>query len=261
MAENSQSSRSLSGWKISQPNYKNNQRYFLLEQKAVFKKIRLQGGIPVFTEMVNELVCNSLGKRLDIPVVDTILGVLPTQGIGLFSIVLGEQPFDPTDTNMINNISNSSKLKDLFVFDQWIYNDDRKAVHIMRGTEPTAPGVLVLYAYDHGHTLNGYLGEKWTVDTLTDDILKTPGQVIFDSHISSYSELEPTISKIQAITDEEIDKVIGDAESIILEFDVPTEEMNRVRINGQVIQKILKSRRDYLVEIVQTWCKKNNKAL
>ena len=196
MAENSQNNKPFSGWSITQSNYKNNQRYFLLEQKAIFKKIRLEGGIPVFTEMVNELVCNALGKRLGIPIVNTILGVLPTQGIGLFSILLGEQPFNPNDINLKNNISNISKLKDLFVFDQWIYNDDRKAVHIMIGAEPTAPEVPVLYAYDHGHTLNGYLGEKWTLETLTDDILKKPGQVLFDSDITSFSELKLIISQI-----------------------------------------------------------------
>lgn len=259
MAESSQNNKPFSGWSITKSNYKNNQRYFLLEQKAIFKTIRLAGSVPIFTEIINELVCHALGKRLGIPIVNTILGVLPTKGIGLFSILLGEQPFNPSDTKLKSSISNILKLKNLFVFDQWINNDDRKAEHIMIGTEPISPDVLVLYGYDHGHTLNGYDGKKWTLETLTDDILKTPGQVQFDSDISSYSELGPTISQIQEITDEEIDKVIGDAESIILEFNVPTEEMNRVNTNGQVIRKILKSRRDYLVEIVKTWCKKNNK--
>jgi len=255
--EESQSSRPLSGWNIIQPNYQNNPRYFLLEQKAVFKKIRLESGKPIFTEMINEIICNSLGKRLGIPIVSTILGVLPTQGIGLFSILIGEQSFNPEDENL-NRFSNIAKLKELFVFDQWIYNDDRKAMHIKTGIEP-ASNDEVLYAYDHGHTLNGYQGERWTIETLTDEVLKIPSQVLFDSKINNYDELKSTISNIKLVSDSEIDKAIGDADSTIHEYNVPEDESNKVRKNNEIIKKLLQTRRDFLDDIIKTWCKKNGK--
>ena len=83
MVEKSQNEQPLTGYAITQPNYKNNPRYFLIERKAIFKKVRVEGGSALFVEMANELVCNSLGISLGMPLVPTFLGVLPSQGVGL----------------------------------------------------------------------------------------------------------------------------------------------------------------------------------
>ena len=135
MAENFHNKDQLTGWKITQENYKGNTRYFVVESKAIFKTIRVEGKKRLFIELFNELVCNLLAKHLSIPVVTTFLGVMPSKGLGLFSIMLGETPFDPENKEFETTISNYKKLKELFVFDQWIYNDDRKIEHIMIGSD------------------------------------------------------------------------------------------------------------------------------
>lgn len=244
LAENIPNDHHLAGWGIIQSSYRGNARYFLVQGRAVFKKIRVEGGIIQFVEMVNELICNSLGKRIGIPLVNTFLGILPQEGIGLFSILLGEQPYNPTDQGLKSQIQNHNKLKDLFVFDQWIFNDDRRADHIMIGEEPTKPGKRLLYAYDHGHTLNGYQGQKWTLETLTDEILKSIGQVLFDSEINSYAELSDVISRIKSVSDKEIDTVIEHSIGTILQFNLKQEDMRRINNNAQVINRLLKSRRE-----------------
>jgi len=259
LANESQNDQPFAGWAIIQPSYKGNPRYFLVGSKAIFKQIRVEGGKMLFVEMLNELVCHSLGKRLGIPLVNTILGILPTQGLGLFSILLGEQPFNPNDANLKSEISNISKLKELFVFDQWIYNDDRRADHIMIGSEPTLPNIKVLYALDNGHTLNGYNGQKWTLETLNDDILKAVGQVCFDSGISNYTELANIISKIKSLKEDDIDKIIDDAVGVLEQFRLTAEELTQVKNNAEILKKMLKKRREYIEEIIKTWCDKNGK--
>lgn len=259
MAENPKNNHHLAGWSVAQEVYKGNPRYFLVQGRAIFKKIRVEGGIIQFVEMSNELICNSLGKHIGIPLVTTFLGILPSEGIGLFSIVIGEQPFNPSDSNLKSQITNLNKLKDLFVFDQWIFNDDRRADHIMIGAEPTEPTKQILYAYDHGHTLNGYQGQKWTLETLSDDVLKSVGQVIFDSGINNYAELTETISRIKSLSDNDIDNVINYAIWTISQLNPGPQDMDRVTNNAQVINKILKKRRDNIEEIIKKWCNNNGK--
>jgi len=259
LAENPQNDHHLAGWSIAQASYRNNPRYFLVHGNAIFKKIRVEGGSFQFVEMSNELICNSLGKRVGVPLVTTFLGILPPEGVGLFSIVIGEQPFNPSDNELKLKITNVNKLKDLFVFDQWIFNDDRRADHIIVGTEPTRPDKQILYAYDHGHTLNGYQGQKWTSETLTDDVLKSVGQVIFDSGIINYGELVEVISRIKSVSDREIDTFIDYAIDTISQLGPSQEDMVRVANNSQVVNKLLKKRRDYIEEIIKKWCNNDGK--
>lgn len=181
------------------------------------------------------------------------------QGLGLFSFLLGEREFTQQDIDPESKISNLSKLKDLFVFDQWIFNDDRAMRHIIVGTEPSSPASTVLYAYDHGHTLNGYKGQKWTTASLTDEQTKAIGQVYFDSGIKGYTELEDIIAKTKGVSDGQVDSAINNSIDAISHFKVTADELERVTANAEVVRKLLKRRRDFIDEIIRAWCQRAGK--
>ncbi|MGD0329184.1 MAG: hypothetical protein ABSB40_01915 [Nitrososphaeria archaeon] len=77
---------------------------------------------------------------------------------------------------------------------------------------------MVLYAFGQGNTLNGYKGQKWTLETLTDNICKQAARTFFDSGIKNYTELADIISRIKGITDEGIDRTVDSSISTIMEF-------------------------------------------
>jgi len=251
----------LSGWAITQTNYRGNPRYFAVRVGAIFKKVREENGRPVLTEISNELICNELGNRLGMPFVPTLFGVLPGQGLGLYSFLLGEREFNPQDVELRGKIKNLQKLKDLFVFDQWVINDDRAPRHIVVGEEPTIPGVLYLYAYDNGHTLNGYNGQKWTSEAFSEPSARLIGQTLFDSGITAYQELQGAVSKIKSIPDREIQRAIDTSISQIMSNGPEAQDVERAISNGEVVRKILTMRRDCLEEILKSWCAANGKSL
>lgn len=259
MAGNPPSSDPISGWEISQPNYLNNPRYAVVKGKALFKQVRVENGRRLYIELVNELICNEFAGRVGVPVVPTFVGVIPGLGSGLLSIMLGEQDFNPADSAGNSSISNIGKLKTLFVFDQWVFNDDRKVQHIRVGNEPGRPEVKLLYAFDHGHTLNGYNGKKWTLASFSDKVAASVAQVLFDSGISSFSELAGPISRIQDVTDNEIENVVETFRVSVDRFGLSEEERAELDSSLPVVKRILRTRRNVLPDIIHSWCTKTGK--
>ncbi|MGI0026792.1 MAG: hypothetical protein ACREAD_03000 [Nitrosopumilaceae archaeon] len=246
-------------WIVKEENYQGNTRYHKVEKVALFKIAREEQGEKILTEMANEIICWEFGKRLEIPIAEIFLGVLTGKGLGLFSIWVGTQPLNVEDKNQISNLSNYDKLKELFVFDQWVYNYDRGQRHFVTGQDPTNAGKLITKGIDHGHTLNDYNGTK--LQSNANLLLEPASGFYFDGSFNNTLELKPIVEKIEKISDKEIDEIISFATDTIIKFNPTQLELEKVQSNEQHIKNILKSRRTNLRTIIEKYCKLANKTI
>lgn len=235
------------GYRVKTPNYKGNSRYFLLERNVIFKTLREEQGKKLYEEILNELVCFNFGLRLGIPIATTTFEKVEGNGLGLCSVVIGEEEFRPTDQSQKSTITNLDQLKTIFVFDQWVFNTDRQPRHIILGDEPNANQRKILYAIDHGHTLNDYKGGRWSPASFTQqEAEKKAEPIYFDYGVRSISEITEAINSVKAFSDRIIENVI---DSVVLDIeskDLNSDETSRLEGQASMVKMILKSRRDKL---------------
>ncbi len=246
-------------WTIKEENYQENVRYHKVEKVALFKMVREEQGNKVLTEMANEIICWELGKGLEVHIAEIFLGVFSLKGLGLFSIWVGKDPLNIQDPNQTSNLSNYSKLKELFVFDQWVYNFDRGQRHFVVGEDHQNTGKLIVKGIDHGHSLNDYNGQKLQANPQL--LLEPASGFYFDGGFSNTLELKNIVEKIEAITDQEIDRIVEYATTTIKNFNPSQSELAKVQDNEQHIKNILKSRRNNLRNIIEKYCMQANKTI
>jgi len=254
MSMGDSSTSPFSGWRITQESYHGNPRYFRVNRTAIFKTIRVENEVRVFEEILNELVCVSIARELEVPVAESSLGELAGRGLGVYSILLGEEFLNPSDSTQHAKIVNYSKLKDLFVFDQFVINDDRRPDHIIVSVDSTNPDLRFLYGIDQGHTLNGYKGQKWTSSVFGDAEASSVAPVNFDSGVTNVDEVDPCLRRIESLTDSEIARLVYNSVITISECKISREEFVRVENDAPIITKILVRRKAKIRQIIGTWC-------
>ena len=253
--DGNQSSRS---WVIQQNSYKGNQRYYKVGcdgTVAIFKSARVENGRILWIEMSNELICHKLGKFVGAPVADVSLGDLPGKGTGLFSYWAGDKEFNPQADTLGRVVSNIDKLKDLYVFDQWTFNYNRQARHVL--LDKAINGSYTLTAIDHGHTLNDYKGNKMEAHP---EFRLEPSQTYFNVGFNSLSELEEAIQRILTVPDSTVENAIDHSIVEISRYASP-DDLKDVETNCKVVRQILVERRDNIRQIMTDWCRLNGKTI
>jgi len=158
-------------------------------------------------------------------------------------------------------ITNLEKLQDLFVFDQWIFNEDRRTDHVKLGTDQKDSTKLCVYGIDHGHTLNGYKGGKWTEASFTEDVARTISPVQFDPGIARLSETKSVRDLVKNVRNESISGVVDQSVLSVCELQLNQDEMTEVESNAVLTKRILRMRRESIDRVVSGWCQQVGKVV
>ena len=263
-----------------------NERVFELKSKensrnkAFFKKPRSKNSACKSIFLINELTCYYLGTRLDFPI-NKVLVASFLDEIGLFSpnffqenlmqfyVPVHKSSSDPEynfDGNFytikpdgMQQILGLHKLKQLFVFDQWIYALDRRPNNVMLERQYDE---LYLWAVDHEHTLNNGPDEihpSYRVEVEIHRALRGkchPTQMTYG--IRSLSEIENAIRRIERISNKEIAQSVDMiTDDVLTALKIGMQSRFLVLNNSYGIKEILKIRKKSLRKLIndcwQNW--------
>jgi hypothetical protein len=127
------------------------------------------------------------------------------------------------------------------------------------GTDQKDSTKLCVYGIDHGHTLNGYRGGKWTDTSFTNDVAGTISPVQFDSGIARLSETNPARDCVKNIRNEAISGVVDQSVLSVCELQLGLDEMTEIESNAVITKRILRMRRENIDSTVSHWCQQVGK--
>ena len=238
--------------RITTPSYRGNPRYAVGEERLFLKAPREDNGRILIEEWLNELVCNRLAKRLGLAVADMSLKKLADGRVMLASSIHSEVSLQQIPPENRSQIANIDDLVGLLVFDQLVFNSDRREDHVMLTGDPRATNGARWYAIDHGHTLHGPDGGGVTLE-MVDSLSKAPIVPNFDYRVSSFSALRPWMERARHLSDDELDSLVDEIKREIIDCGIPIDVRARLEFRAEVVKAILRKRRAAIAEILSSW--------
>jgi len=244
-----------------------------LDIKAFFKKPRSKHPVHKSIFFVNELTCYHLGICLNFPINRVLMASFQDE-IGLFSYFFEDNLLQFYDSvykhssnpnynfdgcfyiiksHEVQHIMRLDALKELFVFDQWVYALDRRPNNVM--VERCKNNNSRLWAVDHEHSLNNGPDETHPSYRLEDVEAKVlrgichPTQMTYG--IRNLAEIDNAMRRIESFSDDEIDRVVNSiTDQVLNKYKVDSESEYSVQSNSKIIEKILKGRKERLRKLI-----------
>lgn len=240
-----------SGVRITDPAYRGSPRHALGEEHVVLKAPRHDGTRELVEELLNEVVAYRLAVRLGIPVPKTTVEAMGDGRLLLASVKYSEVGLDTIPLEARVRILNISELPGLAVFDQLIFNTDRREDHVMLTGDPRASESVRWYAIDHGHALHGPGGvvNPEVVEALAGAV----APVRIDYRAATFADLEPWLARLASLTDRETDALVEDAMATIRALTVRVDVRARLEFHAEILKAFLRRRRAMLGEVCRTW--------
>ena len=238
--------------RITDPQYRGSPRHAIAEEKFVLKQPRMDGERELVEEVVNELVAYRLGLRLGLPVPETTAKPMENGEIRIASAFYSAIDLQHTSPEARLRIANIEDLPGLLVFDQFIFNTDRREDHIMLTSDPMTTNNARWYPIDHGHALFGPSSASVTMETIMLRVMEL-APVGVDYRVIAFSALEPWIERVGRFTDHEVDILVDGVVQMLRDMGIPVATRARVEFHGEILRTYLKMRRDQLPKVLQRW--------
>jgi len=217
----------------------------------------------VFHDIVAELICSKLGERLRLSIppmtghCDDSLG----SGFGLVSEYLGEKRFSKDSD--ISLIINTDELPRLFVFEQWVLNDDDKFDHFV--LQPVGEKFR-LWIIDHGHSLHAWRNDISLSGMEKDGPHLEPSYKHNSFRLDPQWDLKPGIELIERIDNSFINAVAEASFQEVKEIGCHIAAYAQAFQNffqkedehKEIVTGILRMRRDFIRSITTKKCEKFN---
>jgi hypothetical protein len=227
--------------------------------KGKFKQPRDQGPRKLI-EVSNELIVYELGRVTGLPVPPTFLTSISGR-IGVVSLIESTINWSHIASGKHqSSVINLDLFRQLLPFDVWIANTDRSLGSTHHVIVKQIGDKFSFYPIDSSHTLNGYIGEVWTLENVSDTSRHHAQGYshVSEPEISHYSQLEPMVAKIQSVSDEAINCIV-DSVSIRVSQQRPSEEVEVLTKNSGIVKKLLSIRRYLLPISMINWCQTKGK--
>lgn len=238
--------------RITDPAFRGNPRWAIGEQKLVMKQPRLDGDTPMVEEWVCELTCSRLGAAIGVPVaracIEAVPGGLPRLGSVVHSFHCYQQV--PADARL--RIANLDQMPGLFVFDQLVFNADRREDHIFLTGDPAAETNVQFYGVDHGHTLLGPSNSGVTVNMALERAAQL-APISIDYRIAHFGQIEPWIARLGKLSEARVAAIVDDAAASIIEAGIRVDLQVRVAFRAEVVKAFLSKRLDALPNTLRDW--------
>lgn len=238
--------------RITVSRFRDSERHALGEESLVLKAPRRSGARKLVEEWLNELVCHRLALRIGIPAAETSVKRMADGELFLGSVRHSDIGLNSIPQASRDQIVNIHILPGLLVFDQLVFNSDRREDHIMLTGDPGMSEDARWYAIDHGHTFHGPNGAGVTLEMI-EGIAEELAPIKIDYRIERFSDLDRWLERVTQLTDYEVEALVDETAASLIAMGVSVDVRARVEFRKEVIKAFLKRRRDALPSILREW--------
>lgn len=203
---------------------------------------------PRVIDLASDLIASNLASLVDAPVVWQVPLVVEGEPPSLFMPVMSEDVVDITDPT---NFANGEELSTTMVFEEWILNTDDQQRHFCAIETEAGREFRVI---DHGHSLlqTLYRHNEGEVDGY-ENIHKSVGKNPYP--FSDVEEVEDGISKVEAVTDNGINRVLSKSFQELHTLDTDDEDfvdfLEKEEDYKERLRRVLRERRDNIRAIME----------
>ena len=233
--------------------YKGSARHLLAEERYVVKFPRREGETELVEEWFNELFAHDVGVQLGIPVPETHLLLMPNGKLGLASSLHSTFDLATTPPSLWAKVSNIQSLPSLFVFDQFVFNGDRRLDHVVLTGNPGSDENVQWYAIDHGHALFSPSGGGVTLDRI-EEFANRLVEIRMNYQVRTFADLLPAIRAMDHLDESKLDTLVNHAADTLVAMGLNVNQRTRVEFRREVTRPLVKARRIVLPSLLEKWC-------